>query len=79
MTCNHSRTRILETRPFTSSVWAKRRRHECEECGYRFTTYETKIPPDVTVNLQQELHELWMEFSALQEKLLQLINKIPTA
>lgn len=37
--CQHYGTRVLDSRPVDDGR-ATRRRRECEECGYRFTTFE---------------------------------------
>jgi transcriptional repressor NrdR len=37
--CQHYGTRVLDSRPVEEGR-ATRRRRECEECGYRFTTFE---------------------------------------
>jgi transcriptional repressor NrdR len=37
--CQHYGTRVLDSRPVEDGR-ATRRRRECEECGYRFTTFE---------------------------------------
>jgi transcriptional regulator NrdR family protein len=34
----HSRAKIYDARQRLDKVW---RRHECPNCGFRFTTYET--------------------------------------
>lgn len=39
--CYHKHSRVLDSRPFEDGD-AIRRRRECEECGYRFRTYERK-------------------------------------
>ncbi|WP_257346530.1 transcriptional regulator NrdR [Pseudalkalibacillus decolorationis] len=38
--CQNNGTRVLDSRPVHSSRSIRRRR-ECEECNYRFTTFET--------------------------------------
>lgn len=38
-TCQHNGTRVLDSRPVDDGR-AIRRRRECEECQYRFTTFE---------------------------------------
>ncbi|MDF0727490.1 transcriptional regulator NrdR [Cytobacillus sp. S13-E01] len=38
-TCQHNGTRVLDSRPVDESRSIRRRR-ECEECQYRFTTFE---------------------------------------
>jgi transcriptional repressor NrdR len=38
-TCQNSGTRVLDSRPVDDGR-STRRRRECEECGYRFTTFE---------------------------------------
>lgn len=37
--CQNNGTRVLDSRPVDEGR-ATRRRRECEECGYRFTTFE---------------------------------------
>lgn len=37
--CQHNGTRVLDSRPSDESRSIRRRR-ECEDCGYRFTTFE---------------------------------------
>lgn len=37
--CQHNGTRVVDSRP-ADEMKAIRRRRECEECGYRFTTFE---------------------------------------
>jgi transcriptional repressor NrdR len=37
--CQHNNNRVLDSRPVDDSRSIRRRR-ECEECGYRFTTFE---------------------------------------
>jgi transcriptional repressor NrdR len=39
-TCNHNGSRVLDSRP-SHEARSIRRRRECEECNYRFTTFET--------------------------------------
>lgn len=39
--CYHKHSRVLDSRPFEDGD-AIRRRRECEECGFRFRTYERK-------------------------------------
>ncbi|KEZ51257.1 MULTISPECIES: transcriptional regulator NrdR [Metabacillus] len=38
-TCHHNGTRVLDSRPVDEGKSIRRRR-ECEECQYRFTTFE---------------------------------------
>jgi transcriptional repressor NrdR len=38
-TCQNNSTRVLDSRP-VDDYRAIRRRRECEQCGYRFTTFE---------------------------------------
>lgn len=50
MTCDHSRTKVVETRapstykeqafPFCTEVV---RRRECQKCGYRYSTIEIRL------------------------------------
>lgn len=35
--CGHMKSYVVDTREFVGGI---RRRRECEECEYRFTTYE---------------------------------------
>ncbi|KKB37623.1 transcriptional regulator NrdR [Bacillus thermotolerans] len=37
--CQHNGTRVIDSRP-VDEARSIRRRRECEECGYRFTTFE---------------------------------------
>ncbi|MBO8177254.1 transcriptional regulator NrdR [Aeribacillus pallidus] len=37
--CQHNGTRVVDSRPVDEGKSIRRRR-ECEECGYRFTTFE---------------------------------------
>ena len=37
--CNHKNSRVLDSRPIEEGD-AIRRRRECEQCGFRFTTFE---------------------------------------
>ena len=37
--CQHNGTRVVDSRP-VDELKSIRRRRECEECGYRFTTFE---------------------------------------
>jgi transcriptional repressor NrdR len=37
--CQHHNTRVVDSRPVEEGK-AIRRRRECEQCGYRFTTFE---------------------------------------
>ncbi|MGI2326372.1 transcriptional regulator NrdR [Planococcus sp. YIM B11945] len=37
--CQHNGTRVVDSRPVDENKSIRRRR-ECEECGYRFTTFE---------------------------------------
>ncbi|HBV68060.1 MAG TPA: transcriptional regulator NrdR [Clostridiales bacterium] len=37
--CNYTDSKVVDTRP-TDDGFKIRRRRECTECGYRFTTYE---------------------------------------
>ena len=37
--CQHNGTRVLDSRPIDEGR-ATRRRRECEQCGFRFTTFE---------------------------------------
>ena len=37
--CQHNNTRVLDSRPVDEGKSIRRRR-ECEQCGYRFTTFE---------------------------------------
>lgn len=37
--CNNKNTKVLDSRPIEEGR-AIRRRRECDECGYRFTTFE---------------------------------------
>jgi transcriptional repressor NrdR len=37
--CQHNGTRVLDSRPIDEGR-ATRRRRECEDCGFRFTTFE---------------------------------------
>jgi transcriptional repressor NrdR len=39
-TCNYNGTRVLDSRP-SHEGRSIRRRRECEECNFRFTTFET--------------------------------------
>ncbi len=38
--CNQDNTRVVDTRPMDEGNVIRRKRH-CDECGKRFTTYET--------------------------------------
>src|SRR5699024_8299885 len=39
--CNHTNSRVLDSRPFEDGD-AIRRRRECDRCGFRFKTFEKK-------------------------------------
>jgi hypothetical protein len=55
--CLSTSTRVLDSRPAPQG--AVRRRRECENCGERFTTYETYERLDVGAT---ELERLVLEF-----------------
>lgn len=38
-TCQYNGTKVVDSRPVDDNK-AIRRRRECEECGFRFTTFE---------------------------------------
>ncbi|MBQ7600817.1 MAG: transcriptional repressor NrdR [Lachnospiraceae bacterium] len=46
--CNHTDSRVVDSRP-TEDGWAIRRRRECIACGRRFTTYEKVETPSILV------------------------------
>ncbi len=46
--CHHDDTRVFDSRP-TENGMAIRRRRECPECGFRFTTYERWEEPPLMV------------------------------
>lgn len=61
--CLSQSTRVLETREKQSGIIA--RRHECKECGHRFTTLE--LPANAVSNLRWDITR-WEKRSAQQEK-----------
>ncbi|MFA6815409.1 MAG: transcriptional regulator NrdR [Lentisphaeria bacterium] len=46
--CLKTEDKVIETR-ISRDGDSIRRRRQCSSCGYRFTTYETVIPADITV------------------------------
>jgi transcriptional repressor NrdR len=48
MYCNHTDSKVVDSRP-TEDGWAIRRRRECVGCGKRFTTYEKIENPVILV------------------------------
>ena len=49
--CLHEETRVLSTRTRDSGIVA--RRHSCQDCGHRFTTYE--LPPEAVTNMRYDI------------------------
>lgn len=51
--CNHPSTRVVETRVLDDGI--TKRRRACEECGFRFNSYE--IPPEALSAVRSRLAE----------------------
>ncbi len=56
--CNHSDSRVLDSRPIEDGSSIKRRR-ECPVCGKRFTTYEVVDNVPITVVKRSGKHEFF--------------------
>ncbi|EKU94459.1 Transcriptional repressor NrdR [Alloiococcus otitis] len=67
--CNHNGTKVIDSRPADEGK-AIRRRRECEECGFRFTTFERQEQSAILVVKKNGNRE---EFS--REKLLRGIRR----
>ncbi len=67
--CKHNGTKVVDSRPADDGK-AIRRRRECEECGYRFTTFERIEQSPILVVKKNGNRE---EFS--REKLLRGIRR----
>ena len=50
--CQHNHSRVVDSRPVDEGG-SIRRRSECEECGYRFTTFE-KVEESPLVVVKKE-------------------------
>lgn len=61
--CNSRNTRVLETRERSSGIVA--RRHLCNDCGKRHTTFE--LPADAVSNLRWNISD-WERRSAARAK-----------
>ncbi len=42
--CQSDKTGVVDSRPTQTGV---RRRRQCQDCGQRFTTFETALRPDI--------------------------------
>jgi len=67
--CNHNGTKVIDSRPADEGK-AIRRRRECENCGFRFTTFEKMELSPILVVKKDGTRE---EFS--REKLLRGIRR----
>jgi len=67
--CNHNGTKVIDSRPADEGK-AIRRRRECENCGFRFTTFERMELSPILVVKKDGTRE---EFS--REKLLRGIRR----
>lgn len=67
--CHHNGSRVIDSRPADSGSRIRRRR-ECENCSYRFTTFERLEEPELLVVKKNETRE---EFSP--EKVLRGIRR----
>jgi transcriptional repressor NrdR len=56
--CHHPDTKVIESRDVADSS-AIRRRRQCTECGYRFTTYERLERPQLIVIKNDGTRELF--------------------
>lgn len=54
--CNHGEDKVVDSRSVRSGS-AIRRRRQCAECGYRFTTYEEAVRPKLSVVKRDGRHE----------------------
>jgi transcriptional repressor NrdR len=67
-----SQTKTLETRRVPDG--ATRRRRECSECGYRFTTYERAVPETLEV-IKRNGHRQPFDRDKLRSALLRASHK----
>ena len=51
MNCDHKKTKVYDSRN-REGVILKYRRHECVECGHRFSSVEVKLPDSGNHDLQ---------------------------
>ncbi|MHB8831404.1 MAG: transcriptional regulator NrdR [Patescibacteria group bacterium] len=56
--CNHEESKVVDSR-LTADGTAIRRRRECDECGYRFSTVEEVELLDVTVVKRDSHREMY--------------------
>ena len=54
--CQHSESKVVDSRSVQSGTSIRRRR-ECLECSFRFTTYEYILPTPVMVIKKNGLRE----------------------
>ncbi len=70
--CGHDASSVLDSRP--APGYTIRRRRQCDQCGERFTTYEsTKRPDDVAIRL----NNAQKAFAALLDALLPDLESSP--
>ena len=68
--CHHNSSRVVDSRP-TDGGRAIRRRRECENCGFRFTTFERVEQTPLLVIKKNGTRE---EFN--REKILKVMSKL---
>jgi len=73
--CNESSTRVIDSRDLEGGGTIRRRR-ECEECSYRFTTYERPEGARLTV-LKRDGSRQEFDRSKLQAGLMRALEKRP--
>lgn len=54
-TCQYNGTKVVDSRPVDDNK-AIRRRRECEDCGFRFTTFE-KVEETPLIVVKKMVHE----------------------
>jgi transcriptional repressor NrdR len=73
--CNESSTRVIDSRDLEGGGTIRRRR-ECEECSYRFTTYERPEGARLTV-LKRDGSRQEFDRGKLQAGLMRALEKRP--
>jgi transcriptional repressor NrdR len=75
MFCNHTDSKVVDSRP-TEDGWAIRRRRECVGCGKRFTTYE-KIENPVILVIKKDGRREPFEIEKVKKGIIKSCEKRP--
>lgn len=77
MYCNHTDSKVVDSRP-TEDGWAIRRRRECVGCGKRFTTYE-KIENPVILVVKKDGRREAFDIEKVKMGIIKACEKRPVA